>query len=84
MNEDKADSVESMCPTCDEPMEYTDGNTRCLCHECGTMWSYRLLNEGTKYPTKDNPVQEMSIYYDSTTKVFPHDDLGKRLDGNNS
>ena len=81
MNDDKPSSVETKCPTCDIPMEYTDGNTRCLCHECGSQWDYRLKDDSTLYPTVENPIQEMSIRYDSSTTVFPKDMRGKKLTG---
>ena len=80
MNDDKLDAVVTLCPTCEVEMEYTSGNTRCLCHECGLIWNFRLKESGTFYPTKDNPVQEISIYYGGPEEVFPHDKLGGKLD----
>lgn len=81
MNDDKPAATVTLCPTCQVAMEYVDGETRCLCHECGSIWSYRLLADAAKYPTADNPIQEISIYYDSGTQVFPADQRGKKLEG---
>lgn len=67
MNEDKLDSIPTNCMTCDVPMEYTDGNRRCLCHECGTMWDFTLLDNSEFYPTKNNPIQQMMIFYEGTS-----------------
>lgn len=80
MNDDKPDAIETRCVTCDVAMEYVDGAQRCLCHECGTQWGYRLANASSMYPTKDNPIQEMSIRYDGETRVFPPELRGKTLE----
>lgn len=79
MNDDKQHAIDTLCVMCQIPMEYVDGTTRCLCHECGSQWEYRLANSSTLYPTKDNPIQEMSIRYDGETRVFPSDQRGKTL-----
>ena len=79
MNEDKPGAAETPCPTCEVAMEYVDGEARCLCHQCGSQWDYRLKDASSKYPTATNPVQEMFIRYDGGTQVFPEDLRGTRL-----
>ena len=64
MNEDKPDSINTNCVTCDVPMEYTDGNRRAVCHECGSQWDFTLLDNTRFYPTADNPIQQMLMHYE--------------------
>lgn len=66
MNEDKADSIPTECPTCQVEMEYTDGNKRAVCHECGSQWDYTLLDNAENYPTRNNPIQQIVIHYAGT------------------
>ena len=66
MNEDKEDAIDTDCPTCQVAMEYTDGNKRAVCHECGSQWDFTLLKPEYNYPTRDNPIQQMVIHYSGT------------------
>ena len=63
MNEDKPDAIDTNCPTCQIPVEYTAGIPRALCHECGSVYLLKMKDPMTCYPTKDNPLQEMVISY---------------------
>ena len=64
MNDDRPDAVDTLCPTCQIPVEYTSGMPRALCHECGNVYLLKM-KDGLKsyYPTKENPLQEMVISY---------------------
>ena len=64
MNEDQPDAVDTLCPTCQEPVEYTSGMPRALCHECGNVYLLKMKDSRSFYPTKENPLQEMVISYD--------------------
>ena len=64
MNEDKPDSVPTLCPTCQIEIEYAPGVPRAVCHECGGIYLLKMKDFKACYPTKENPLQEMVISYD--------------------
>ena len=70
MNEDKPDSAATLCPSCEIEMEYAEGVPRAICHECGSQYLMKMLNPKSNYPTKDNPLQEMVIYYDGEQTLW--------------
>ena len=70
MNEDKPDAVDTLCPTCQEPVEYAVGVSRAICHECGSQYLMKMKNQSTLYPTLDNPLQEIVISYDGNDTLW--------------
>lgn len=62
MNEDKPEAAETLCPVCEVAMEYTDGQPRALCHECGSFYALKV-HGGGNYPTGEHPILEVVISY---------------------
>lgn len=65
MNEDKPECVDPNCPVCEVAMECTSNQRRAVCHECGSQYDFTLVDNAKTYPTKENPLQQIVIVYDS-------------------
>ena len=70
MNDDKPDSVSTLCPSCEVELEYASGVPRAVCHECGSQYLLKMKDLKACYPTKENPLQEIVISYDGNSSLW--------------